>query len=97
MGERRVKELVMGMYTLLCLNVHTTVSCCLAHGTLLSVMWQPAVWGRTDTCTCPAEPLCFSLETITTLLIDTLYIQNLKLKKKTTVPAQYKDNDLLFF
>ena len=41
MGEGRVKELVMDMYTLLCLNVHTTVSYCTAHRALLSVMWQP--------------------------------------------------------
>ena len=44
----------------------------IAHGTLLSVMWQPGwegrVWGRLDACTGMAESLRCSPETITMLL-----------------------------
>ena len=36
------------------------------------------VWGRMDTCTCMAESLCCSPETITTLLIGCTPIQNKK-------------------
>ena len=51
----------------------------MAQGTLLSVMWQPpwdGVWGRMDSCVCMAESLCYSPETITTLLIGYTSIQN---------------------
>ena len=40
------------------------------------------VWGRTDTCICMAEFLQYPTETITTLLIGYITIQNKKLKKK---------------
>ena len=45
---------------------------CIAHGTLLGVMWQPG-WeeslGRMDTCICMAESLCCPPEAITTSLV----------------------------
>ena len=47
----------------------------MAHGILLSVMWQPGWeggWGRMDTCICMAEALCWSPETITTLFVNRL-------------------------
>ena len=40
------------------------------------------VWGRRDTCTCMAESLCGSPETITTLLTRYTPIQNSFLKKE---------------
>ena len=40
------------------------------------------LWGRMNTCICMAESLHCSLETITTLLIGCIPIQNKKLKKK---------------
>ena len=59
------------------------------------------VWGRTDTCICMAEFLQYPTETITTLLIGYITIQNKKLKKKlcpkktleinlTSLPRQMK-------
>ena len=71
-GEGIVRELWMDVYTLLYLKWITHRMYCVAHGTLLNVMWQPAwkgIWGRRDTRTCMAESLCCSPETITTLLI----------------------------
>ena len=45
---------------------------CIAHGTLLDVMWQPG-WegslGRMDTCICMAESLCCPPEAITAWLV----------------------------
>jgi len=55
----------------------------IAHGTLLSVMWQPGwegVWGSVHTSICRAESLHYSPETIT-LLIGYTPMQNKKLKK----------------
>ena len=40
------------------------------------------VWGGMDTWICMAESLCCSIETITTLLIDYIPMQNKKLKNK---------------
>ena len=40
------------------------------------------VWGRTDTCISMAESLCCPLETITTLLISYIPMQNEKPNKK---------------
>ena len=59
---------------------------CVAQGTLLNVAaWMGGAFaGRTDTCVCMAESLCFSPESITTLLISGTPIQNKKLKKKKT-------------
>ena len=54
----------------------------IAHGTLLSVMWQPGwegVWGSMDTSICGAESLHYSPETITTLLIGYTPMQTNKL------------------
>jgi len=68
----------MVMYTLLYLK-WITRTYCIAHGTLLNVMWQPeweGVWGRMDTCICMTEALCCSPETITTLLIGYIPIKN---------------------
>ena len=48
-----------------------TRTCCIAHRTLLNVMWQPGwegSWGRMDTCICVAELLCCPPETITWLI-----------------------------
>ena len=39
------------------------------------------VWGRMDTCICMAESLCCALETITTLIIGYIPVQNKKFKK----------------
>ena len=54
------KSIEMVMYTWLCLKTITTRTYCLAHATLLSVIWQPG-WqgglGENDTCTCKAESL----------------------------------------
>ena len=40
-GEEIVREFGMDMYTLLYLKWITTKTSCIAHGTLLNVMWQP--------------------------------------------------------
>ena len=75
----------MGMYTLLYLKWITTGTCCIARGTLLSVMWQfewEGVWGRMDTCICMAESLHCSPETITVLLITYTPIENKKCNLK---------------
>ena len=42
------------------------------------------VWGRVRTHICMAESLCHSPETITTLLVDCIPIQNKKFKKRKT-------------
>ena len=56
----------------------------IALGALLCVlcasMYGRAVWGRTDTCTCVAESLHGSHETVTTLLIGYSPIGNKKFK-----------------
>ena len=51
------------------------------------LMWQPGWEGglqRMNTCVCMAESLCCSPETITTLLISYIPIQNKKFKRKKT-------------
>ena len=54
------------------------------------------VWGRIDTCMCMAESLPYSLETITTLLIDYTPVQNKKVKKKKkTSPSNARDAGLI--
>ena len=58
---------------------------CVAHGTLPSVLWQPGwegVWGRKDTCVCMSEFHPCTPETVTTLLIDYMPIENKKFFKK---------------
>ena len=49
------------------------------------------VWGRMDTCICMDESLGYSLETITTLLIGYIPIQNKKFKKAIELQAKTKD------
>ena len=84
-----VREFGMDMYTLLYLKwMITRRTYCIAHETLLNVMWQHG-WegcgrGRMDTCICMAEPLWCSSETITTLLISCTPVQN-KIKKKKEI------------
>ena len=47
------------------------------------------LWGRMDTCICMAESLHYSPETITTLLIVYIPIQNEKFTKKSTFEANF--------
>ena len=78
---RDIGEFGIGMFTLLYLKLITNKDYCIAHGTLLNVMWQPG-WegclGRMDMCICIAESLRSSPGTITTLLISYTPIQNKK-------------------
>ena len=55
-------------YTLLYLKQKTN---CIAQGTLplCNDLNGKRIWKRTDTCTCITEPLCYTPETNTTLLI----------------------------
>ena len=72
MGEGKVREFGMDMYT--------GCTYCIAHGTLLNVMWQPG-WEQSlgeNGYICLPESLPCSLETITTLLIIYTPIQNEK-------------------
>ena len=55
---------------------------CIAHGTLLNVMWQPGWEGSLGENTYMAESLCSLPGTITTLLISSTPIQNTKFKRK---------------
>ena len=53
MGEGRVREFGMDVYTVLCLKWITNKDLLYGKGTLLNVMWQPGregAWGRMDTC-----------------------------------------------
>ena len=54
-------------------------------------LYYRRVWGRMDTCVCMTEPLCFSPETITTLLTDYTPIQiksqNQKRVQRATQPS----------
>jgi len=64
-GEGRVREFGMDVYTVLCLKWITNKDLLYGKGTLLNVMWQPGregAWGRMDTCM--AESLHCSPETI---------------------------------
>ena len=76
----------MDMYTLLYLKWITNMNLAyIAQGTLLNIMWQPGWeggWGRKDTCLCMSESLPHTPDTVTTLLIDCMPIQNKKLKKQ---------------
>ena len=97
-GEGIVRELWMDVYTLLYLKWITHRMYCVAHGTLLNVMWQPAwkgIWGRRDTRTCMAESLCCSPETITTLLIGCTPKQTNK--KSLQMVFDYHPNTTIFF
>ena len=78
----------MDRYTLLYLNRITKNDLLYSTGILLSVMWKlgwEGVWGRIDTCTRMAEFFCCPAETITTLLISYIPIQNKKVFKKMKV------------
>ena len=97
-GEGIVRELWMDVYTLLYLKWITHRMYCVAHGTLLNVMWQPAwkgIWGRRDTRTCMAESLRCSPETITTLLIGCTPKQTNK--KSLQMVFDYHPNTTIFF
>ena len=48
---------------------------------------ERGVWERMDTCICTAESLSCSPETVITLLISYIPIQNEKLKKRKKVPT----------
>ena len=54
-------------------------------------------WGRTDTCICMAESLCYPPETITTLLTSYTPILNKKLKKEWKQDPNSKYNQILRF
>ena len=81
-GEGIVKEFGMDIYTLLYLkwitNKHVEL-CSMLCGSLDG----KGVWGRMDTYICMAESL-HPPQTITTLLIGYITIQNKKLKKITS-------------
>ena len=73
MRDRTVRDFGKVMYTLLYLKWITNKD--LLYSTwnsvcsMLCANWMAAgVWGRMDTCICMTESLCFSPETITTLL-----------------------------
>ena len=70
----RVKDIRNIMYTLLYLKWITKKTYCTAHGTLLSVMWQPGWEGSLgeNGYMHMAESLHCSSKTITTLLTDCL-------------------------
>ena len=79
-GEGIVREFAMGMYTLLYLKWITNKA--LLHRGLCSRLCGSldggGVWRRMDTCICMTEPLHCPPETITTLLIYYIPVQNLK-------------------
>ena len=96
--EHSVKSLLNPLLEVLCYikNGKPIRTCQIAHGTLLSIMWQPG-WerglGRMDTRICMAESLCCSPETTTTLLIAYTPTQNKKSKvwkrkKKSSLKAE---------
>ena len=61
---------------------YSTGKCAQCYG----AAWM-GVWGRMDTCVCTAESLRCSPETITTLLIGYIPIQNQKSKNGAAVGA----------
>ena len=88
-GEGIVKEFGMDMYTRLYLKWITERAYCVAHRTLLSVMWHPG-WKRSlgengYICLCMTESLCCPPETITTLLIGRIYPKTKSFKKKVLI------------
>ena len=54
------------------------------HTPLSSMLPHSIVWGRVDTCVCMAKALCCSPETVATLSIGYIPIENKKFKKKET-------------
>ena len=71
-------------------NVFSARAYCIAHGTLLDVMWQPG-WegslGRMVTCIYMVESLCCPPETIITLLIGYTPLPNKCLKIEFAILA----------
>ena len=65
--------------------------CSMLHGSLDG----RGVWERTDTCTCMAESVCCSLETITTLVISYSPLQNKKFFKKNYVFSTFNVPDII--
>ena len=72
MGEKG-REFGMDKYILLYLKwitnkdlLYSIANCVQCY----EAAWMGGVWGRMDTCICMAESLCYSPETITTLLIS---------------------------
>ena len=77
MGLGIVREFGMDIDTLLYLQWITHKDLLQLCSMLCGSLDGKGVWGRTDTCICIlAESLCFSPETITTLLINYTPIQN---------------------
>ena len=81
-------------------NRWLTKTYCTAQGILLHVcdsLDGRGVWGRMDACICMAESLCRPPETITTLLVGYIQIQNKKLKRKKIFKCQRKGTQLCFW
>ena len=77
-GDRHVHTAIFKMNNQQAPVVQHTELCSMLSGRLD----ERRVWGRMDTCVCMAEYLCYSPETVTTLLTGYTPIQNKKLKKK---------------
>ena len=72
MEEGIVRKFGVDMYTLLYLKWITTRTYCIAHGTLLNVMWQTGWEGSLGENICMTESLRCQPEAITTLFVDWL-------------------------
>ena len=75
-GEGIVREFMQDMYVLLYLKWVTNKD--LLYSTGNSAQCYVPAW--MDTCTCMAESLHYSLETVTALLIGYIPVQNKKFK-----------------
>ena len=79
-----IREFGMDVCTLLYLKWNKQQGSAIEYVELCSVVCgsldRRGVWGRKDTCIC-TESLCYSPESITTLLTDYTPIQNYKIKK----------------
>ena len=93
LGEGTVREFGMGVYTVMYLKQIIPRTYCVAQGTLLNVRCQPGWEGSLGEkgymCTCMAESLPCSPETVTRLLISYIPKQNkrFKVKKKGGIEA----------
>ena len=66
-------------------------------GNFAGVTWQPGwerVWGQMDTCVCTAEPLCWTPEATTALLIGYTSKQNKQVKTYSNNEEHPKPNNL---
>ena len=84
MGEGRVREFEMDMYTLLYLKWIMNKDLLQSAGNSAQCYvsaWTGQLWGRMGPCICMTEALCRSPETITTLLTGYTPKQNQKLLK----------------